>query len=346
MTRQLMTRAARRSVATLARVVDGFEGVAARAKDVYDALRRTGYAVVDDAVDADVARALVGEMRALADARAFRENRTVFARSDGARCELVKPGIFELETHAMTAAHATLAPRFSRMTGRGTPMRDALNETLTTRRLDGNPLTRASVKLQINDGRGGCFPLHFDGDQSLDSRVVTMLCYLNEDWRTEDGGELVYYPFPRRRVVVEPTFGRVVFFDARFGLHRVLPSKRERLCFTVWHFTESARPPHAPAPPGDDARSQMRALLHPGLRKHLAKLVLADEWATSIEESHDANSEVCAAALKTHWDEVGLISRVLSKHYPLGLERLAETMARDDGDQDVFADALDWFPED
>ena len=112
----------------------------------------------------------------------------------------------------------------------------------------------------------------------------------------------------------------------------------------MWHFTESARPPHAAAPPSDDARSQMRALLHPGLRKHLAKLVLADEWARSIEESHDANSEACAAALKTHWDEVGLIYRVMSKNYPLGLKLFAE--ARADGDEDVFADALDWFPED
>ena len=336
-----MTSRAVRRAATLAGV-DGFERATARAEDVCASRRRCGYAVVDDAVDADVARALAGEMRALARARAFRENRTVFAR-DGARCALVKPGIFELEAHAMTTAQRELAPRFSRMTGRGTPMRDALNAALR-RGDDGTPLTRASVKLQMNDGSGGCFPLHFDGDAALDSRLVTMLCYLNEDWRAEDAGELVYHPFPLRPVVIEPTFGRLVFFDARFGLHRVLPSKRERLCFTVWHFTESARPPHAAAPPGDDARSQMRALLHPGLRKHLAKLVLADEWARSIEESHDANSEACAAALKTHWDEVGLIYRVMSKNYPLGLKLFAE--ARADGDEDVFADALDWFPED
>ena len=33
-----------------------------------------------------------------------------------------------------------------------------------------------------------------------------------------------------------------------------------------------------------------------------------------------------------------------SKNYPLGLKLFAE--ARADGDEDVFADALDWFPED
>ena len=115
---------------------------------------------------------------------------------DGARRALVKPGIFELEAHAMTTAQRELAPRFSRMTGRGTPMRDALNAALR-RGDDGTPLTRASVKLQMNDGSGGCFPLHFDGDAALDSRLVTMLCYLNEDWRAEDAGELVYHPFPR-----------------------------------------------------------------------------------------------------------------------------------------------------
>ena len=94
-------------------------------------------ASLDDAVDADVARALASLPRALARARAFRENRTVFAR-DGARCALVKPGIFELEAHAMTTAQRELAPRFSRMTGRGTPMRDALNAALR-RGDDGTP---------------------------------------------------------------------------------------------------------------------------------------------------------------------------------------------------------------
>ena len=97
-----MTSRAVRRAATLAGV-DGFERATARAEDVCASLRRCGYAVVDDAVDADVARALAGEMRALANARAFRENRTVFAR-DGARCALVKPGIFELEAHAFSAA--------------------------------------------------------------------------------------------------------------------------------------------------------------------------------------------------------------------------------------------------
>ena len=77
-----MTSRAVRRAATLAGV-DGFERATARAEDVCASLRRCGYAVVDDAVDADVARALAGEMRALANARP-REPRAAVVRVNAA----------------------------------------------------------------------------------------------------------------------------------------------------------------------------------------------------------------------------------------------------------------------
>lgn len=36
-----------------------------------------------------------------------------------------------------------------------------------------------AAKLQYNCGGGGCFPLHFDSDESLDARKVTAIFYLN-----------------------------------------------------------------------------------------------------------------------------------------------------------------------
>lgn len=44
-------------------------------------------------------------------------------------------------------------------------------------------------------------------------------------------------------------------------------------------------------------------LLRAGVREHLCKLVYADEWARSVEESHD-DSEARRQALDTHWQEV------------------------------------------
>jgi len=61
----------------------------------------------------------------------------------------------------------------------------------------GAPGLRTTVKLQANDGAGGCFPLHFDTGPGIgDGKRVTAIYYLNEDWEAGDGGELVLYPFP------------------------------------------------------------------------------------------------------------------------------------------------------
>jgi hypothetical protein len=111
--------------------------------------------------------------------------------------------------------------------------------------------------------------------------------------------------------------------------------------FTVWYFAKEMRAPMKAKPPGVTAEAQMTALLDPALRKHHGKIVLADEWAKSIREAH-GESEGVEAALKTHWDEVALISRVLSNNYPLGLELIAKEMERGDG---AFDAGVDWFPE-
>lgn len=36
-----------------------------------------------------------------------------------------------------------------------------------------------AIKLQYNDGNGGCFPLHVDSDAAVDNRLITAIFYLN-----------------------------------------------------------------------------------------------------------------------------------------------------------------------
>jgi hypothetical protein len=36
-----------------------------------------------------------------------------------------------------------------------------------------------AIKLQYNEGLGGCFPMHLDSDAALDGRTVTAIFYLN-----------------------------------------------------------------------------------------------------------------------------------------------------------------------
>ena len=91
-----------------------------------------------------------------------------------------------------------------------------------------------TVKLQHNLGGGGCFPLHYDNPGPPSNRALTCILYLNPEWREGDGGELQLVPFMRRPVRVAPRHDRLAVFLSDRVLHRVLPSKKERFCLTVW----------------------------------------------------------------------------------------------------------------
>jgi hypothetical protein len=80
--------------------------------------------------------------------------------------------------------------------------------------------------------------------------------------------------------------------------NRVLPSAKERYCFSVWMSNAPRRTGLAQGdPPGtrsvlprspeelcalSDA-AKWELLLHPSVRKHAAKAAYADEWAASIQ---------------------------------------------------------------
>ena len=62
---------------------------------------------------------------------------------------------------------------------------------------------------------------------------------------------------------------------------------------------------------GHDSVQQARQLLlRPDVRHHLSKLLYADEWAASIEESHPV-SEARSVTLANHWDDVKKIKEAL-----------------------------------
>jgi len=307
---------------------------------VVEQLSSKGYAIVDDGIDPEGARILLDEMKALRADGAFVENKTVFTKA-GEKFELVKPNVLEFEAHNASAARKEIAPTFAALADDASFM----NRLNLKMRWDEptRALVKMSVKLQVNAGNGGCFPIHFDSDASLDSRRLTVLSYLNENWAPGDGGELVLYPFPREKVTVEPKFGRVVLFSSQFGLHRVLPSNaKERFMFTMWCFASTMQEPRKMEVPGSDAMLQLRGLLSLSIRKHLAKVVLADEWATSIVEAH-ADDDARTVALQTHWDEVELITKVLTSNFPLGLEKLAKVIEKSDAEVIEKVD-MDWFP--
>lgn len=81
---------------------------------------------------------------------------------------------------------------------------------------------------------GAFYKRHLDQHQNQDTRVLTLITYLNEDWHDEDGGQLQIYLKNGQTVSVSPKAGTLVcFFSADFE-HEVLPAKRERASLTGW----------------------------------------------------------------------------------------------------------------
>lgn len=75
---------------------------------------------------------------------------------------------------------------------------------------------------------------HLDQHKNQDTRVITVICYLNESWEKDDGGELKLYLNDEKSVSVLPHAGTLVCFMSAEFEHEVLPAKRERASVTGW----------------------------------------------------------------------------------------------------------------
>ena len=252
-------------------------------------LNRRGYAVVDGVLGETWCHLLRDDIITLAERRLLGRNATHLVRR-GTTSLLVKNNIFETEIGAHEEARVN-APHLATLYADKT-LRDRLRDCV------GGPLRSQSLKVQLNHGNGGCFPLHFDGDPALDDRVVTAVLYLNPDWSESHGGHLQLVPFPERPVDVAPLFDRLVLFASHDTLHRALPSQSVRFCVTLWFYRTA---PGGGAALDDDAKAE---------RRLMARYAYREAWARSIEESH-APGEALDAALLDHADDTLKIAEAL-----------------------------------
>jgi SM-20-related protein len=85
---------------------------------------------------------------------------------------------------------------------------------------------------------GTFYKRHLDQFRSDSRRKLSVICYLNADWKENDGGQLALY-LPdeagnEQTITVEPVGGRLVCFESGRLEHEVLPATRERLSVTGW----------------------------------------------------------------------------------------------------------------
>ena len=82
-------------------------------------------------------------------------------------------------------------------------------------------------------GAGTFYKKHLDRFQDNGSRKFSMIMYLNLDWKIEDGGQLCIQ-HPDGILNIDPTNGKVVFFNSKEMEHEVLLTNKPRMSITGW----------------------------------------------------------------------------------------------------------------
>lgn len=80
---------------------------------------------------------------------------------------------------------------------------------------------------------GSFYKRHLDQFKKDDHRKLSVICYLNQDWKNENGGQLRMY-LPDKTEDILPVAGRLVCFRSDEIEHEVLPADRDRLSLTGW----------------------------------------------------------------------------------------------------------------
>lgn len=81
---------------------------------------------------------------------------------------------------------------------------------------------------------GTFYKRHFDQFQDRNNRQLSVILYLNKDWKQGHGGELVIYREGLEPLVVAPKAGTFVCFRSELLEHEVLLTQHERLSITGW----------------------------------------------------------------------------------------------------------------
>lgn len=90
---------------------------------------------------------------------------------------------------------------------------------------------------------GSYYKRHLDQFKKDDHRKLSVICYLNENWKVEEGGQLRIY-LPDKDIDVLPLAGRLVCFRSDQLEHEVLPAIRPRLSITGWILDQHAELRH------------------------------------------------------------------------------------------------------
>ena len=82
-------------------------------------------------------------------------------------------------------------------------------------------------------GEGTAYKKHKDQFKTDNTRKYSLICYLNDDWKATDGGQLVIYQHNTAQTI-SPNAQKAVFFKSDEMEHEVLRSNKPRMSITGW----------------------------------------------------------------------------------------------------------------
>jgi SM-20-related protein len=81
--------------------------------------------------------------------------------------------------------------------------------------------------------KGSFYVKHLDQFKNNASRIYSLISYLNNDWQTSDGGELLIYQ-ENGNQKISPIQGKTVMFKSNELAHEVLLTNTARMSVTGW----------------------------------------------------------------------------------------------------------------
>lgn len=184
-----------------------------------DDLAEQGWAIVANALPADLTLELAQECRARANQGALQPAGVGRGSAHG-----VQEGVRGDHIQWLEPGQCAAGDRYLAMLN---DLRGQLNQALY-------------LGLEDYEGHFALYPpgtfyqKHLDCFRDDDRRAVSAVFYLNSDWLPEQGGALRLYLADGRELDVLPEAGTLVVFLSADLPHEVLPATRERLSLTGW----------------------------------------------------------------------------------------------------------------
>ncbi|WP_165313553.1 2OG-Fe(II) oxygenase [Vibrio ziniensis] len=123
----------------------------------------------------------------------------------------------------------------------GQPVQDYLERMESIRREVNQSLFLGLFEYEAHFAQyevGDFYKKHLDAFRGNESRKLTTVFYMNEDWSEENGGELNVYDLNDQLIqTIAPIAGRLVVFLSEQFPHEVLPARAKRHSIAGWFRT-------------------------------------------------------------------------------------------------------------